>query len=237
MTDQELIAKLQSLKEIKPRENWVLFAKHQISSQTIIPNQLAMKVPVWESLKHMFLGKRLVYAFATLAVLAVGSIGMLQSGIVNNTGSGVEIKNTAALVQAKSNVEIFKEKSRNLATVAKNDLKAISLAVDDVKAAAQQLTETIKKDPQVAKEVALEINNNKTYLNVEGTGDLEATSLSELYRTITVQLIEDYKKMSLPEDKQKSLKRIEDLINQEGFTEFDSVLEDALLLGASLGDN
>ena len=58
-----------------------------------------------------------------------------------------------------------------------------SVVIKEIKEASRELTDAIKKDPQFAKDVALDINNNKTYLDVPGSDDLKETSYA-LYKEI-----------------------------------------------------
>lgn len=222
MQDQQLIAQLKELKKISPRKEWVVLSKNEILGSQ------ASFTGFWENISSMIFSKKYAYAFAALAVLMVGSVAMMQFP----GNSSIPIASPAALVEAQNNVETFKVKSKELAMVAQNDPKSFSTAVDDVKMAAKQLTETIQKEPALAKEVALEVNNNKTYLAVAGTQVKETSDT--LYRTIVEQMVSDLQKTSLTKSQEESLGIARDLYKKERYAD---ALESILLLSMAIKSN
>lgn len=241
MTEKKLISLLQELKQIKPRKEWVSLSKMNILGHDVIERK-EMVIPAqhasFSSIAGLFYQKKLAYTFAALAILAVASFGFLQYGLNglegNPTGPEVLVLSEEASLEAKTNVEAFKAKSHDLAQLAKENPESVSLAVNDVKAAAKQLTETIKKYPEVAKEVALEINNNKTYLDIQETSE-EASELkvasNDLYKIVVEQMIEDLQKTSLTESQQDALDIAKDLHEKEKHTD---ALESILLLSMAI---
>ncbi|OGZ65407.1 MAG: hypothetical protein A3C50_03645 [Candidatus Staskawiczbacteria bacterium RIFCSPHIGHO2_02_FULL_43_16] len=234
MQEQELITKLKELKNISPRKEWVILSKIQILDSRNHAEIYAQKRGIaagLQGLLGMVFQRKFAYAYAALAILLVGSVGIMQFDLLGN--QGVQVASQAAIIEAKSNVEVFKEKSKELAITAKSDPVAVSLAVDNVKAAAKQLTEIIKKDPGVAKEIALEINNNKTYLDVQGSAELKATS-NDLYKTVAEQMIKDLEATSLTESQQEALDIAKELYDKERYTD---ALESILLLSMAIKSN
>ncbi|MSU54413.1 MAG: hypothetical protein EXS48_01045 [Candidatus Staskawiczbacteria bacterium] len=223
MEDQQLIAQLKELKNISPRKEWVILAKNEIL------NGQASFAGFWTKIPAMMFQKKYAYAFAALAILLVGSITVMQ--LPGN--SGVKVASPAALVLAKNNVAEFKVKSKELSMVSKSDAKGFSLAVNDVNAVAKQLTQAIQSDPGVAREVALEINNNKTYLDVESSAELKATS-NDLYKIVVEQIVSDLGKTSLTESQQEALNIAKGLYAKEKYTD---ALESILLLSMAIKNN
>ncbi len=223
MENQQLIAKLKELKNISPRKEWVVLSKIQIlgasASYTSMPAAIFGRV----------FQRKYAFAFAALAILMAGSLGLAQ--LPGN--SGIPVASPAALVEAQNNVAEFKIKSKELASVAKGDPKSLAEAEDSVKASAKQLTKIIQKEPGVAKEVALEINNNKTYLDVKGSAELKATS-NDLYKTVAGQMIEDLEKASLTESQREALDIAKGLYAKEKYTD---ALESILLLSMAIKNN
>lgn len=227
MTEKELIAKLQELKQIKPNRTWVTLTKNEIlSAPQYAQRVLPAKTTAWTNLFGFLFQKKLAYALAALAILVIGSVGVMQ--LPGNPG--VPAISPATLVEVKNSVEAFKVKSKELSMVNQKDPQEFSVAVNSIKIAAKQLTEAIQKNPGVAKEVALEINNNKTYLNVEGSAELKATS-DVLYKTIVEQMIKDLGKTSLTESQKEALDIAEDLYKKERYTD---ALESILLLSMAM---
>ncbi len=225
MTEQELFSKLQTLRQIKPRENWVTFTRNQILVNSIVKDNL-VHTPTY---KGLFLNsfsslfqRKLAYALAGFLFI-VGVLGFIS---LPNKQVALKDASPAALVEIKSNVETLKTKSQNLAKADNNKSGDITLQIKEANDAAKELTKAIEKDPQLVKEVALDVNNNKTYLNVVGENDLKETS-DTLYKIIDSQMIEDLDKTTLTEDQQKTLDMVKDLYDQGKYS---SALENALLL-------
>lgn len=233
MQEDQLIAKLKELKNITPRKEWVVLAKIQILDTQKPAEIYAEKrgiVAVAQDMLAMIFPKKYAYAYAALAILMVGSVAVMQFPV----DSGMPQASPAALVLANSNVEDFKLKSKELANVAKNDQKSFIAAVDSVKEAAKQLTETIQKEPGVAREIALEINNNKTYLNMEGSAELKST-LDDMYKNTVKPLLEDLegKKDDLTKSQQEAMAIAKDLYENKRYTD---ALESILLLSMAMQD-
>ena len=236
MNEKELISKLRGLKQIKPRKDWVVLVKNQILGSNVVENEVNNKPVYGEILLNIFKAffqKKFAYALAVFLVIVIGMFGFMKSGFINDADIPKIVEQSpAALVAIKNNVETFKIKSKNLADVAKYSMKdaSLALALKEVKDIAIELTDAIKKDPQLAKAIALEINNNKTYLNIEGGDDLKETS-DILYKTIAEQRIKDLKNTTLTESQQKGLKIAERSCNDKKFT---NCMEDVLLLSMAV---
>lgn len=230
MNEQELISKLQSLKQIKPNQEWVLLTKNNILressvSQTLVKANFASTTG---GVFNMIFGRRFAYvvvAFLFIVTAGVFGVTMLPHSTNNNQ---------ASLVAIKGNVEEFKAKSKVLSEIAKSMSHNVPVAVKEVEDVAKEIANAIQKEPSLAKEVALEINNNKTFLNVEGEAKLQV-SMDDLYKTTAENLLESYKHASLSEDGQKALHRIteaEEAGKYEG--KYSNLLEDTLLFSIAV---
>ena len=225
MTEEQLIYQLKELNKIKPNKTWVVLVKMNILGSDI-PARKEVLQPTYKFNVSNILGfifqRKLAYAFAMLFFVFLGGLGFLYLP----KQDGQMAMSPAVISAVKGDVEMLKTKSRALSQIAVNNPEDISYAFQEVKTVAKTITKSIKKDPGLAKEVALEINNNKTYLTVTGEDESKET-LTELYKTIAEQLIKDLEDVSLTEDQKKSLERIKNLYDQEKFTD---ALEGALLL-------
>ena len=223
MTDKELIDKLQTLKQIKPRQDWVLLTKNQI-----VPSAerklAAQKTSVADFLAIVF-QRKFAYAFAVFLFLFVGLSGFV-SFLPENTPTHVS---STAENTIKSDVETFRMKSQNLATVAKSQPDALPQAIQEVKNEAKSLTVKIQQDPDLAKEVALDISNSRTYLDVVGTEKIEETD--DLYGALVDILLADAEKISWTGDQKATLVNIKEL-RKEGKNS--RALEEYLLLSAGV---
>lgn len=239
MTEKELISKLQELKQIKPRKEWVSLARmNMFSVETTERKVIAKPVFHWNSSNvfNVFSQRKIAYSLATLLFMFVGLAGFLTYGFpqdVKVTKQSVVTVSPAEMLAEdtiKSTVADFKVKSHDLAKIMQNKSEDATVALNAVKEAAKSITQTIQKDPRLAKTVALDINNNKTYLDISGSDDLKDT-LNDLYEPIIIQLVEDFKQMTLTESQEKSVDRIKNLVGQKKFM---NALEDALLLGMAI---
>ena len=241
MTEKELISRLQTLKQIKPRKDWVILAKNQIlglsakaesnffKAKATINNKPNYR-EVLLNIFRMSFQRKFAYTLGAFLFIVLGVFGFINYSLPGDQNLKVAKESPAALVAIKNNVEDFKTKSKNLSEIAKFNPKDIPLAIKEVKDAAKEITDAVQKDPKLAKEIALEVNNNKTYLNVVEADDLKETS-DILYKTIVEQMIKDLENTILTESQQETLKTIKDLYNEKRYS---NALESALLLNAAM---
>lgn len=239
MTEEKVIVKLRELRQIKPKGDWVLLAKNQLFEEKKFPELRTQKVlpqkTMFTGISAVLFQKKFVYAFSAMSLVLIGLVSAVQYSLQDN-GGNIAKESPAALVAIKSNLETFKEKSKNLADVAKNNTNDVPLVIEEIKQVAKEITNALEKDPKLAKEIALEVNNNKTYLDistVEGSSELKETS-DILYKTIDEQMIKDLEGATLNESQQETLKVIKDLYQQKRYA---NTLESILLLNAAMQSN
>jgi len=239
MQEKELISKIQALKEIKPNQQWVSSVKTNILGAAPAQETPARKGDyVWTmpGIISLIYGKRkLAYSFAVLLFVALGVYSFtnfysLQQTQVANENATASL--LALQAELQDNMKAFKEKSVNLAEVVKRDqTEKIDGAIQEAKVAVETLTDSIKKDPNLAKTVASEISNTKTYLSVIDDEDLKESS-DDLLKTIDEQLIYDLEKATLTPDQQKSVEGIVHLVYEK--KQYADGLESILMLNAEL---
>jgi len=211
MTEQELIQKLQSLKQIKPRENWVLFTKNQILNNNIqeeIINK-ANYAKVFNNVLDVIFSRKLSFAYSFLALLLVlvGTYSFLGIYPLQKIKMDAE-------TELKNNFKIMAEKSQNLAAAIENEPQKVEQAIEETKTAVKNATESVKnatesvkEDPSLMEAVALETIRNRTYLNVAGREDLKETN-EEFYNMTLKALFEYYGEKTITEDQEKELESI-----------------------------
>ena len=151
MTEQQLISKLQELKQIKPRKDWVALSKMNILGSDAIGKKVSVAPKYqWKfsDILGLFYQRKFAYALASFLFIAVGVFGFIRYAVVDNSNAKVALQSPVTLAAIKSNVEDFKIKSQNLADAAKSNLQELPLAVKAVKDAAKELASAIKKDPR-----------------------------------------------------------------------------------------
>jgi hypothetical protein len=234
MDDNQLISKIKSLKQIKPEDNWVALVRSQIlgtEARNTTENNRLDSGRLFNNIFGLLFQKKLAYAYAAIMFALIGVSGL---GYLLTQDIKVIEESPAALIEIKSNLETFREKSKSFSEIAKNESpQNVSLAMKEVKDAAKNLTDAVQKNPKLARTIALEVNNNKTYLNVQGGSDLKETS-DNLCKAVIGPMIEDTEKLvgdigkeSLVEGYRRSLDEIKAMQNQDGCY---SALENILLL-------
>lgn len=227
ITEKELILKLQGLKSIKPSQNWVALSKTKIFASSVtspIVESTPFYKSTFSSLSRMFFQKKLAYALAVILFVFTGFFSF--KGI----NSPAPIPQLRGDVSTNSDVQRLKVTSQNLVAAVNNKQKSeISVAVREFNEATKNLTEAIVKDPTLAKNVALDVKNNKTYLDISSEAGVKESS-DNLYKTIDSQIIEDLEKTTLTQDQQKELDEAKELYTQG---EYSQALEKILLIDAN----
>ncbi|HLD70777.1 MAG TPA: hypothetical protein VI937_02755, partial [Negativicutes bacterium] len=166
MTEQELINSLKELKNINPSKPWAFSLKMQILEQKNAPLPVQHRVlNMLGSIFNTGYHNNLAYAFAAFLLVAMGFVGVLGTGSLPFADKSVAVLSPDFVI--KSRVETLKEKSEYLTSAVKsNQPETILVAVKEVKDAAKKLTDSIAQNPSKAKEVALDMKNNKTYFDI-----------------------------------------------------------------------
>src|SRR5687767_12310869 len=205
MTNQEVVQKLKSLKQIKPNQEWVILSKNNIlANRPVVQPVKAEFVSVSGSIFQTLFSRKLAYSFAVLLIAFLGVFGVMRYGVFN---SGQSEKPVVLSQEVKTNLEKFKTNSKDLALVARTDPANASVIAGQVKEAAEALTEAVKKDPEIAREIALDVNNNKAY--AELSSEVEEAS-NNLEKVLAEQLYQDYEENqdSLTDEQKDQLKGI-----------------------------
>jgi len=240
---KELISKIQELKQIKPRKDWVALAKMDILGPDVVVQSPVMAKPAsLYSLPNalgLFYQQKLAYAFAVFLFTCIGMFGMAQYTLPGDVLFSVKkmTEQSQASLTGESNLknsfETLKKRSQDLAAVVANNKQGnMPSAIKEVKDATSSLTDALAKDPASAKAVALEIKNNSTLLStLDGVSDAELKQTSDiLYKIIDQQMIADLQKTTLTESQKKELDDINSLYEEGKYSE---ALEKILLINAA----
>jgi uncharacterized membrane protein YdfJ with MMPL/SSD domain len=235
MEDKDLILKLKELKHIKPSNTWVLSVKKEIL-KTAKPQALPSYNTTFSSLSGFMMQKRFAYALASILLIVGGIVGFMKYGIPQNVPSNSVASLASAETDLQNKLKDFKTKSENLAIVSTDTTQTTSYptALKQAKEATKNLTQAVQKDPELVKSIALDVNNNKTVLDVAGgTKDKELkANADDLYKTIDEQMIKDLEGSTLTQDQQSELVRIKAEFNKKD-ADYATVLRDILFLNAS----
>jgi len=251
--DKEIISRLQQLKQVKPNKEWVFLIKNQIlGSYNPLTGDLSKNKLSWlEEFSNIFkviFTKKLAYALPVFLLTTAGAVVFLMNNGFPPDKPKIALSPFAASVLesdnniidnniikdnlVNDNLEMFKIRSQYLANAAR-DKQDVAMAVQEVREAAKNLTDIIHNNPKAAKSIALDVNNNKTYLSMTGEYDLKETS-DALYKAIDSQMIEDLKKATLTEEQEETLQYIIDLYNERKYS---AALENILLFNIAREKN
>lgn len=223
MTENELISKLQTLNQIKPNQEWVSFVKAEMFKPGIwerITEALALLNPLNRQ-------RKLAYAFSVLLLIFGGLLSFAQYTLPGDMLFSVkEITESsqASLIgesSLSSSVGTFKKRSQDLAQVVKNNKSAnIPAAVQKVKDAAKTLAQALEKDPGLAREIAMEVKDSKTLLDVTAAADLkEASDIDLLYKVIAEEMIRDLGSTQLTEEQLPVFNEAKTFFEQSKYSE------------------
>jgi TolA-binding protein len=213
MTEKELILKIQGLREIKPREEWVFLTKREILGEP----EVKPKVSWLEVFPRFFFQHKL--AFASLALIVI----VCAFGFSQNAVSGdllfalkkVTEKAQTAFVssegQLKNRLELANKRLEELTKIAEqNQVKKLSSAIGECQASMSQVASkagAVRK-PEEARKIVPEIKkmegniqNLKTYgVEISDDGNTE-----NIYKPVVDVLIKDLETRTLTEEQQKLL--------------------------------
>ena len=205
MNDKQLIAQLQELKQIKPRQDWVISLKKEIvgeqpkfSSPAFAKASVGGQIlTIFEVLPKLLFQRKLAYAFAFCLVALIGMFGFAQNTVPGDLLFPVkriaEMSQTVLMAQKDQptyNSEIANKRLEELVQVVKTKkVKNIGPAVKEFQASLAVLS-----------------------------GDEEAKELNKLDSLVQAE-IEALEKSTLTEDQQDVLVEIKEACDRASYSE------------------
>jgi len=212
MTEQELIAKISVLSQIKPRKEWVILTKKQILSQDKKPQEKASWL---EFLPKIVLQYK--YALACLVIIGilVATFGFSQNALPGDflySFKKISEKTRAVFVsekeRPKAQIELVNRRLRELTTiVTTNQITKLAPAIEEYQESfseATKMASTIKEAKEVKeivpriREAEETVENLKSYGVVIGAEEEPV----QLYRPIVEPLITDLEKRTLSSEQE-----------------------------------
>lgn len=235
MTEADLIKKIQELKQIKPRKDWVILTKSQILGQE--PKM------GWASILEVF--PRFLFqpkpAFATLIILGalVGTFGLAQNSLPGDfmySLKRVAEKGQAVFVseieKPKAQLELVNKRLEELTKIAEtNRVKNIAPALEEYQASASQAAKEITKAKQPdVKEIVQQtkkLEENKQKIEALGIVVGETEELDNAVVQLAEREIKDLENRILTEKQEELLTEAKQDFETGNFA---SALEKILLL-------
>lgn len=224
MKQKDLISSIKGLKEIKPRQEWVVLAKAEIFRTAESAAKVNVDKPsLREVFKSLFLQRKLAYSFVALLFVVVGLIGLNQLNTTNNNQNNKPVVVLSSQDIFKQNVASLSTGVNNLAQVTKEgNTEAIPSTIKKIKTNATALVQNLKSEPTVdtkdIKEIAVIL---KTLAFVSSPDDTvsSSTEISDLYKTVVESQIADLNKATLTEEQRVILTQAEQLYKETKYTE------------------
>ena len=231
LTQEQLERQIRKLKEIKPREEWVILAKSQIFNETTVKEAIVenpvRKISFFDVIRAFQTQKKMAYSFATLAFIIIGLVGFAQ-----NTTPGdllFSVKKITEQSQAsltgqtgvKKEIATLNNRINDLAQITKQGkTNNIPSAISEVNIKASELTKTLKETPVEDVEIIKEITDSLQVLAyMPGTDLSESQDIKELYKEVVQMQIVSFKKSTLTEEQEEILLEIEELNESEKYIE------------------
>lgn len=250
MNEKQLIEAIRKLDEIKPRKEWVVFAKSQIFEdiaerkvlkKSFLAEKMSGVLDVFSVLTHQ---RKLAYAMATLAFMIAGVFGFAQYTVPGDLLFSVKRATEQSQTvftggnNLKNSLENYDRRVQDLVRVVKENRESnIPSAISEAKAsmagAVKSLTVAVTQKNKNIKEIALEIKKieeNKKQLKTLGI-DISATEetkeLDDALAPLVESEIKDLEEISLTEKQQEEIGVIKELYDNGKFVE---ALEEILLI-------
>jgi hypothetical protein len=243
ITEKQLIESLSQLKEIKPRKEWAVLLKSQISlsaeasakadeKQTLLRQGYgrARSVSFGNVFSFMF-SRRLAYSLAAILFLAVGVFGFTK--LLPFEKAPQQTASLTAQTPLKQNVADLNTKINDFAKANETGKKEnVPLAINNIKQSATALAKNLNtdslKDPETAKAVADEVQKIKQ-LQTQTLADVPGTSnendLNDALAPVNNALaplvqneINDLEKTTLTDDQATTLQDVKNLYNNGDYS-------------------
>ena len=175
MTEKELIKKIQGLRQVKPREDWVVFAKKEILGPAFAEATAGKEQPTYGERISAVLDifpriifsvgsgqRKLAYATLTIAVVLVGVFGFAQHTVpgdllfplkkITENSQTVFVSEQA---QLSHDFEIVNKRMDDLIRADEsNQTKKIASAVNEVRESISQVAKNLEKIEEPEKAIA-----------------------------------------------------------------------------------
>lgn len=243
MTEKELIDKIKELKQIKPREDWVLLTKRRIFGPEKVSQGPISISPI---ISVISLKWRPAYILTFIITVIVGlTFTFAQSTVpgdflypVKKLTETAQVKFSSEIQKPKIYLELANKRLEDLDRIAKQNLvgnlaPTIAEFQANVSEAAKDLVKleaTTSSDPRLMKEIVAQIKKlekNKKKIEALGIEVGEIEQLDLPLAQLVEREIEDLEKRNLTEDQHKLLEEAKEDFQAGDFAQ---ALEKILLL-------
>lgn len=228
MTDQELISKIQELKQIKPRQDWVILAKNRILEQNNV-EQIIVKKPTFSQIFTMAFRHKYAFAYIVAFAVLIGAFGVVDNSMPGDSFYGVKKmaeKGQALLIsdkgQTKRGLELANERLNDITKIVqRKSTKNLEPAITEYKETVSEVAKNILKDDDI-KKIAVEIRkleDNKQKVEALGVVIGETKELDDAVTQVVSREISDMEGKALTDNQTEVLKRVKESFDAGKYSE------------------
>ncbi|MBM3257722.1 MAG: hypothetical protein FJZ05_00695 [Candidatus Nealsonbacteria bacterium] len=205
MTEKELIGKIQQLRQIKPRKDWVLSNKTELLGENTGFTFLPYFKPALAGLVCLF--------------VCVGLFGFSQNSVPGSllySIKKISEKGQAFFVadegKADFALNLADKRLEELTRIAENNqVKNLPQAITEVQASISEAVKSLSGSNQGNLEKLVELGKNKQITEQILATQIDSEELDHAYMNLTDSLIKDLETRTLTEEKQEILVQMKEL--------------------------
>jgi len=214
MDEKTLIGKIEILRQIRPRKNWVVLTKKRIlGEERTLPGLFSDSLRVFQGL---FFQYRLALASLVLLFVLGGTFAFAQKSLPGEPlflVKKITEKTRAVFVaeneRPKVQLELANKRLEDLAKIAEtNDVRKLAPAIDEFQANVSEAAKNLTKAKTVGKDIILqtqELEKNKEKIEKTLATQIGTEELENVYKDLAEQQIKDLENSSLTESQEKIL--------------------------------
>lgn len=216
MTEADLIKKVQSLKQIKPRKDWVVLTKQELFIDEI-PSRISYRgraSGILEILPRLFLNnlKPALATFVFIGIIMIAAFSLAQNSLPGDplySLKRVTEKARAALVleaeKPKAQLQLANKRLEELTTIAEtNQPQKLAPAINEVQQSFVLAAKGIKEPQKLTKEIVQEtkkLQENKEKIEALGVVIGEVEELDNAMSQLVEREIKNLEERILSEEK------------------------------------
>ena len=236
MTETNLIQKLKTFKQIKPRKDWVVFAKKQILGEE---PKLGW-ASVLEIFPRILFQPKFVFANFIIVGILIGSFISAQNSLpgeplyllkkISERGQALFV---SEVEKPRAQLELANKRLEELTKIAEtNQVKKLAPALEEYQASISQAAENLKEvkgaDIKEIAKVTKKLEESKKRVEALGVVIEETEELNNALTSLAEREIQELEKQILTENQEKLLEEAKEDYEAGNFA---SALEKILLLG------
>ena len=214
MNEKTLIGKIEILRQIRPRKNWVILTKKRILGEE--RTLAGLFLDSFRLFQGLFFQYRLALASLVLLFVLGGTFAFAQKSLPGEPLFVIKkmTEKTRAVFVAenerpKVQLELANKRLEDLAKIAEtNDVRKLAPAIDEFQANVSEAAKNLTKAKTVGKDIILqtqELEKNKEKIEKTLATQIGTEELENVYKDLAEQQIKDLENSSLTESQTKLL--------------------------------